>query len=350
MIDANAFTQALLDWYRQHGRSLPWRLQCDPYRVWLSEVMLQQTGVKTVLPYYLTFLDNFCDIEALASAPVDEVIALWAGLGYYSRARNLHAAAVQVCEQHAGAFPDDLADLMALPGIGRSTAGAIQAIAFKRKGVILDGNVRRVLCRLYALQADPRSRESEKVLWQWADHLTPEEDAHDYAQAIMDLGATVCTPRQPNCEQCPVSLCCAAREHGLQYQLPQKRVKKVVPVRQEVVVVARSQQHYAVRQRPLKGMLAGLWEFPTRQFTDPLTAEQLHAEAVALSTAEDIVDLGKIRHIYSHFKAELHVYGHSVAPQSVTSYPTFEWVSFEKLIQLPFHGSHKKIIQNLLTD
>ncbi|MBW2185283.1 MAG: A/G-specific adenine glycosylase [Deltaproteobacteria bacterium] len=350
MIDAKSFTQALLDWYRQHGRSLPWRLQCIPYRVWLSEVMLQQTGVKTVLPYYQTFLENFSDIETLASAPVDEVIALWAGLGYYSRARNLHAAAVQVCEQHGGEFPDGLVDLMALPGIGRSTAGAILAIAFKRKGVILDGNVRRVLCRLYALQADPRSRESEQVLWQWADQLTPADDAHDYAQAIMDLGATVCTPRQPICEQCPVSFCCAAREQGVQHQLPQKRSKKTVPVRQEIVVVARSQQGFAVRQRPLQGMLAGLWEFPTRQFTDPLTVEQLHAEAVGLSTAEDIVELGKIRHIYSHFKAELHIYSHTSALQSSGAYSTFEWVSFEKLSQLPFHGSHKKIIQNLLTD
>lgn len=350
MINPEMFSWALLDWYRQHGRCLPWRLQCDPYRVWLSEVMLQQTGVKTVLPYYQTFLDNFADIEALASAPIDEVIALWAGLGYYSRARNLHTSAVRICEQHGGEFPDNFDDLIELPGVGRSTAGAILAIAFKRKGVILDGNVRRVLCRLYALQADPRSRESEKCLWQWADQLTPVDDAHDYAQAIMDLGATVCTPRQPDCEHCPVSFYCAAREHGLQHQLPQKRSKKVVPTRQEVVVVARSQQGYAVRQRPLQGMLAGLWEFPTRQFVEPLTTEQIHAEAVTLATAENVVALGEIRHVYSHFKAELHVYSHTAAPQGTAVYPSFEWVSFEKLIQLPFHGSHKKIIQTLLAD
>lgn len=349
MINPEKFSQALLGWYRQHGRSLPWRLRCDPYSVWLSEVMLQQTGVKTVLPYYQTFLDNFPDIEALASAPVDKVIALWAGLGYYSRARNLHAAAVQVCQQHAGEFPDRLVDLMALPGIGRSTAGAILAIAFNRKGVILDGNVRRVLCRLYALQADPRSRESEKQLWHWADQLTPVNDAHNYAQAIMDLGAMVCTPRQPNCEGCPVSFFCAAKEYGLQQQLPQKRSKKVVPTRQEVVVIVRSQHGYAVRQRPLQGMLAGLWEFPTRQFVEPLSAQQIRAEAVKLATAEQVTALGEMRHVYSHFKAELHVY-HSAAPQSTTAYPTFEWVSFDTLKQLPFHGSHKKIIQTLLVD
>jgi len=349
MIDVNRYRQVLLTWYRQYGRALPWRMQCEPYRIWLSEVMLQQTGVKTVLPYYQTFLEKFPNIEMLASAPIDEVITLWAGLGYYSRARNLHAAAIQVCEQHAGEFPDNLPDLISLPGVGRSTAGAILAIAFNRKGVILDGNVRRVLCRLYALQADPRSRESEKMLWQWADQLTPIDDAHDYAQAMMDLGATVCTPRQPDCENCPVRFCCCAAEQNLQQQLPQKRAKKKVPVRQEVVVVVRSNCGYAVRKRPLHGMLAGLWEFPTQQFSQPLSVLQLHSEAVALVDGANIVALGEIMHVYSHFKAHLHVYEVVANKDRVPSLSHCEWLSFEQLCQLPFHGSHKKIIQTLLT-
>lgn len=353
-VEIGQFPETLLNWYRCHGRSLPWRTTRDPYRIWLSEVMLQQTGVQTVIPYYETFLQNFPSVEALASAPIDKVIALWAGLGYYSRARNLHAAAVKICEEHAGCFPEDLAELMALPGVGRSTAGAIRSIAFDRKGPILDGNVRRVLCRLYALDADPRSSHSEKKLWQWAEALTPEDAAHDYAQAIMDFGATLCVPHQPKCEQCPMTGCCAAFAQGLQQQLPLKRQKKKIPRRQEIALLACFDGCYAVRQRPLRGMLAGLWEFPTLQYTQPLSAAQLEAQAVALAglagQENAVVAMGKVTHVYSHFRADVHIF--KVCPQALKRHH-FEnclWVDTEQLQALPLHGSHKKIMQTLIVN
>ena len=211
---AKDMNRRLLTWYGRVGRDLPWRRTRDPYRIWLSEIMLQQTGVVAVIPYYERFLETFPSVAALAAAPLDQVLELWAGLGYYRRARFLHEAARRVMSEHGGRFPDQLAAIMALPGIGRSTAGAIVSIAFDRKGPILDGNVRRVLCRLLAIDGDPRSGKVEKQLWQLAETLTPEDRPHDYAQAIMDLGATICTPRRPDCAACPLSGLCQAFWQG----------------------------------------------------------------------------------------------------------------------------------------
>ena len=252
----------LLAWYGKAGRDLPWRRTRDPYRVWLSEIMLQQTGVVAVISYYERFLGRFSDVAALAAAPVEEVVELWAGLGYYSRARNLHAAARQVVEVHGGHFPQNLEELTALPGIGRSTAGAILSIAFDIPAPLLDGNVRRVLCRLFAWQDDPRSSAAEKQLWRWAEDLTPAERPHDYAQAIMDLGATLCTPRSPACERCPLESLCRARALGLEEELPRRRVKPAVPTRIQVALLLERDGRFLVRRRPLSGMLGGLWEFP----------------------------------------------------------------------------------------
>ncbi|MDH3998734.1 MAG: A/G-specific adenine glycosylase, partial [Desulfuromonadales bacterium] len=227
--DPPQMAQRLLRWYGAKGRDLPWRQNRDPYCIWLSEIMLQQTGVVTVIPYYQRFLDKFPTLQQLAAAPLDDVIQLWAGLGYYSRARNLHKAAQQVMAEHSGVFPSQLDDIQALPGIGRSTAGAILSIAFDQPAPILDGNVRRVLVRLFAWRNDPRSSAAEKQLWQWAEQLTPPQQAHDYAQAIMDLGATVCTPRTPDCANCPLRALCVAHQQGLAETLPIKRKRAKAP-------------------------------------------------------------------------------------------------------------------------
>ncbi len=258
----------LLAWYGRCGRDLPWRRTRDPYRVWLSEIMLQQTGVATVIPYYQRFLQRFPDVAALAAATVDEVIELWAGLGYYSRARHLHAAARQVISELGGGFPDDLQGLTALPGIGRSTAGAILSIAFDKKAPILDGNVRRVLVRLYAIDQPPRVAAVEKILWRRAAELTPSESPHDYAQAIMDLGATVCVPRNPDCGACPLSALCRAYWLGLAAELPRRQVRKKVPLVRQVALLLERNGTYLVGKRPLQGMLAGLWEFPACEVRD----------------------------------------------------------------------------------
>src|SRR5512133_1839360 len=212
----------LLAWYGRVGRDLPWRHTRDPYCIWLSELMLQQTTVTAVIPYYQRFLARLPDVASLAQATVEEVVEAWVGLGYYSRARNLHAAAVRVMTQYGGCFPAELVELAALPGVGRSTAGAIRAIAFGERGVILDGNVRRVLVRLFALDGDPRSPAAEKQLWHWAEALTPAERADDYAQAIMDLGATCCMPTKPSCTECPLAAHCIAYAQGRSAALPEK--------------------------------------------------------------------------------------------------------------------------------
>ncbi|MBN2644797.1 MAG: A/G-specific adenine glycosylase [Desulfuromonadaceae bacterium] len=343
------YQQALLDWYRRCGRSLPWRQTRDPYRIWLSEIMLQQTGVQAVLGYYSRFLERFPTLQVLAEASIDDVIAQWAGLGYYSRARNLHAAARQVRERVAmgGCFPSDLDDLMALPGVGRSTAGAIRSIAFDRKGVILDGNVRRVLCRLFALQQPPRSREAEKQLWAWAESLTPEGAAHDYAQAIMDLGALICTPRQPQCDRCPVGQCCRARQLGLEQQLPLKTPRKAVPLRYEVALVIESPAGLMVRQRPLTGMLGGLWEFPCRP-SEQVQDEEHEVAALQQELAcpaGPLRLLGQVRHVYSHFQVIVSVYHLRIESFfELASAEKRRWIPRSEVAGWPLHGSHGKIL------
>ena len=279
------------------------------------------------------------------------MIELWAGLGYYSRARNLHAAAQKVCEEFEGRFPSTVNDLMSLPGVGRSTAGAIRAIAFDRHGVILDGNVRRVLCRLFTWQDDPRSSAAEKQLWQWAALLTPQQRCHDYAQAIMDFGATLCTPRQPQCNSCPMTTLCQGFQQGIQEQLPRKRQCKAVPLRQEVAVLVEHNGCFAVRQRPLTGMLAGLWEFPSQSFEQPQSEGQLFAHAQVLlgnENPQSVQMLGVVRHVYSHFRVDVTTYYILADEIQAKSFSSCRWLTQAELADWPLHGSHKKIVETLL--
>ncbi len=338
----------LLAWYGRCGRDLPWRQTRDPYRIWLSEIMLQQTGVTTVVPYYQRFLRRFADVQALAASSVDEVIELWAGLGYYSRARNLHAAACQVVTELGGRFPADLQELMALPGIGRSTAGAILSIAFDKKAPILDGNVRRVLIRLYAVDEPPRAVAVEKRLWQRAEELTPEQRPHDYAQAIMDLGATVCKPRNPDCSICPLARLCQANRLGLAGELPRRQPRKPVPLVRQVALLLERDGEFLVSKRPRQGMLAGLWEFPSREVADgqevSVTAAELLAE---LALPGRLRELGLVRHAYSHFRLEVAVFqvaidGHSLVGQVAEGQPSL-WLPLVELAGLALHGAHKKV-------
>jgi A/G-specific adenine glycosylase len=340
----------LLEWYGREGRELPWRGMRDPYRVWLSEVMLQQTGVATVIPYYQRFLERFPTVLDLAATEADAVIELWAGLGYYSRARNLHAAARAVVTEHGGHFPEKLEALQALPGVGRSTAGAILAIAFDRKGVILDGNVRRVLCRLLAVESDPRATAVEKELWRWAEVLTPAERSHDYAQAIMDLGATLCAPRRPACPRCPLAGLCRARALGLALELPKRGAKKTVPTRMQVALLLERDGQLLVRQRPFSGMLGGLWEFPAAEVAEgqaPLVAaRRLLAD---LGPAGEPTEAGRVRHVYSHFKLDLRLFRAAVADVSaIAEGGESRWLTAAELADLPLHGAHKKVLTDLI--
>ncbi len=253
----------LIDWQRRHGRHhLPWQNTRDAYRIWLSEVMLQQTRVDTVKPYYQRFVARFPEVALLAAAQPDEVMALWSGLGYYGRARNLQRCAREVVAQHGGAFPEDPQQLARLPGIGRSTAAAIAVFAFGRRAAILDGNVRRVLCRHAGVRGHPGERAVENELWCIAEAMLPRRDVERYTQGLMDLGATLCVRTRPGCAACPLSADCRARRDGTVAQLPTPRPRRSVPLRRVVMFVIRRGDEVLVERRAPAGVWGGLWSLP----------------------------------------------------------------------------------------
>lgn len=300
----------LLQWYDRSRRDLPWRagpgVLADPYRVWLSEMMLQQTTVKAVVPYYHRFLERFPTVAALAAAPEEEVLKAWAGLGYYSRAKNLHAAAVLIAGAHGGQFPSEEAALRALPGIGPYTAAAIAAIAFDRKATVVDGNVERVVARLFAVTEElPKAKRRLREL---AATLTPDERSGDFAQAMMDLGATVCLPKRPSCLMCPIKAMCQARATGIESSLPMRASKAEKPTRHGVAFLAlREDGHVLLRKRPDKGLLARMTEVPTTPWLN-----EPGSEGAALKTAPVKADWwavpGGIEHVFTHFRLELKLY------------------------------------------
>lgn len=270
MWQAKDFQKKVINYYRQHGRKhLPWQGTKDAYRIWLSEIMLQQTQVATVIPYYQTFLDKFPTIVDLAKASSDEVMHLWSGLGYYSRARNLHKAAKMVTEEFGGQFPQTQEAIETLPGVGRSTAGAIAAFAFDQPTAILDGNVKRVLARCYGIEGWAGKSSVLKALWQRAEENTPEKDTAQYNQAMMDLGAVVCTRTKPKCKQCPLAEQCYALRHDQISQLPGKKPKKARPKRSVYWLVSIENQQVLLHKRPPTGIWGGLWCFPELEQTEP---------------------------------------------------------------------------------
>ncbi|NIA71587.1 A/G-specific adenine glycosylase [Pelagibius litoralis] len=301
----------LLGWYDRHARRLPWRappgaaLQ-DPYRVWLSEIMLQQTTVATVGPYYQGFLARWPDVDALAAAPLDQVLTAWAGLGYYARARNLHRCAQVVSEDLQGVFPDNEADLLKLPGIGAYTAAAVAAIAFGRRAVVVDGNVERVVARLFAVETPlPAAKAELKAL---TDTITPGRRAGDFAQAMMDLGATVCLPRQPKCLLCPLETHCRGRAAGSAADLPRRLPKKVKPTRHAVAFwLAGPEGALLLRRRPEKGLLGGMMEVPSTDWRDSRWQESEAVKAVPLAADWQALP-GMVRHTFTHFHFEVTVW------------------------------------------
>jgi A/G-specific adenine glycosylase len=297
-----AFAPALLAWHRVHGRhDLPWQRTRDPYRIWLSEIMLQQTQVTTVIPYYVRFLERLPDVAALAAAPADQVMALWAGLGYYARARNLHACAKAVVERHRGRFPGTADALAELPGVGRSTAAAIAAFAFGRRGAILDGNVKRVLCRVFAVDGFPGQSTVERALWALADRLLPAADIEAYTQGLMDLGATLCLPRRPACDRCPMHGTCRARIEARVEELPVARPKRALPEREVGVLILRRGDAVLLERRPPAGIWGGLWSLPELHDGEPPDEAVLRllGQRTACAAGESI------RHVFTHFRLEI---------------------------------------------
>jgi A/G-specific adenine glycosylase len=303
--DARAarFAPRLLAWFETGGRKdLPWQRDPTPYRVWISEIMLQQTQVATVIPYYQAFIQRFPGVGSLATAPLDEVLHLWSGLGYYARARNLQHAAEAIVARHGGEFPARIEEVTALPGIGRSTAGAILALARGERHAILDGNVRRVLARYFGVEGYPGEAAVERRLWALSEDCTPGECVAAYTQAVMDLGATVCTRTRPACLLCPVSADCAARMGNLQDRLPTPRPRAARPEREAWLVVAMRGAHKVLlERRPPAGIWGGLWglpEFPTRAHADQWCREHLAGAGEPRLAAP-------LRHAFSHFDYHL---------------------------------------------
>ena len=309
----------LLDWYDRHRRRLPWRAAAgerpDPYRVWLSEIMLQQTGVKTVGPYFEKFLARWPDVASLGSASLDDVLRMWAGLGYYSRARNLHACAVAVLRDHGGVFPDTEEGLRMLPGIGPYTASAIAAIAFDRRTMPVDGNIERVVSRLYAVEEElPQAKLRIQEL---AATLLADTRAGDSAQALMDLGASICTPKKPACALCPLNEDCAARARGDQETFPRKAPKKSGELRRGAAFIVTRGDELLVRSRPQKGLLGGMTEVPG---SDWIARQE---DKAALKQAPDLAGVarwhrkaGVVTHVFTHFPLELVIYTAKAPPRT----------------------------------
>jgi A/G-specific adenine glycosylase len=341
--------RALLRWYRANRRDLPWRRTRDPYAIWISETMLQQTRVETVIPYYERFLTLFPDVEALASADMDDVLGAWAGLGYYSRARNLRAAAREIAESHGGRLPEDTEGLRSLPGIGRYTAGAVASIAFDRPEPIVDGNVARVLCRLLGIRDEVDSPSVTRRLWDEAAALADGPHPGDLNQALMELGAVVCIPAEPRCPACPLAGDCDAQRAGDAASLPRKRRKQAArKIEAAAAWIVRRGKVLAVR-RPPRGLLGGLWELPGGDLArreDPSAGLVRNLrERVGLSVSKPQY-IGAVEHLFTHRKLRLHVF-RSDPPTGRTRLDGFDahrWLSPTSLRALPHAAVTRKAL------
>ncbi|MCK7595276.1 A/G-specific adenine glycosylase [Pseudomarimonas salicorniae] len=341
------FAPRLLDWFERHGRhDLPWQHPRSPYRVWVAEIMLQQTQVATVIPYFQRFVDALPTLPLLAAANEDTVLALWSGLGYYSRARNLRAAAKRCATEHEGSLPDDLEALQALPGIGRSTAAAIRAQAFGRPDAILDGNVKRVLCRLFGIEGWPGERRIEQQLWTLAASLMPDERCADYTQAIMDFGATLCSRARPACAICPFSDDCEARLSSRVDSLPTPRPRREVPQREcSMLVLCDPDGRLLLQRREGSGVWQGLWSLP--QFE---AAEAARDFAVSLGARDDGRPLEPVEHAFTHYRLRIHPLRFDLPGRSaprIGDNPATRWITRSELLELGLPAPVRRLVSHI---
>lgn len=341
----------LFRWARQNLRNLPWRVEPrDPYRVWVSEIMLQQTQATTVIPYFLRFTERFPTLQALAAAPLDDVLKLWEGLGYYARARNLHRAAQQVMAERGGQVPDTVEELGRLPGIGAYTAGAIASIGFGRNAPVVDGNVRRVLCRVYAIHGDPLRPQIQNRLWELARANLPRSQPGRWNEALMELGATICTPRSPRCIQCPLATACRARAQGIQNKLPERMASRRIPHYDVTAAIIRRRGRVLIARRPLGGMLGGLWEFPGgkkkrgESLEDCLRREICEELGIEIRVGQLVT---QVEHTYTHLRITLYAFECRPVrgrPHAI-EVADWRWVTPDALDTFAFAATDRKIIQ-----
>lgn len=340
----------LLSWYRVNKRTPPWRDHPSAYAIWVSEIMLQQTRVETVIPYFEKWMRLFPTVYDLANASEQAVLTAWEGLGYYSRARNLHKAAKIVVEQYGGELPRDVTELARLPGIGRYTVGAIASIAFGMDVSALDGNIKRVYSRIFDIQEPVDSPAGGKLLWQLADDHLPKGHAGDYNQALMDLGAMICVPRNPRCLVCPVMDLCRARANGTQNQRPARLPKKTVPHVVHAAAVILENGRVLLVRRPSTGLLGGMWEFPNGPVdgdpVDGLAEAVMVAYGLRLNRKRRPQLLGVVQHGYSHFRVTMHAFSCDVV--SIPRGTNFQWVPLKKLEEYPM-GKIDRQIARLIT-
>ena len=346
------FSERLLAWFDKQGRhTLPWQKHRTPYRVWIAEIMLQQTQVNTVIPYFERFMQAFPQLKSLAQATEDDVLHLWTGLGYYARARNLHKTAKILCAHHQGQFPRDIDSLTALPGIGRSTAGAILSMGWQQRATILDGNVKRVLCRLHAIEGRPGEKQWQTQLWTLAEHYTPTERVADYTQAIMDFGATRCKRHQPDCDRCPFAKRCLAHQQQREQALPQARVRKRLPTKQaQFIILVNQAQHVLLEKRPSRGIWGGLWSLP--EYHGRINALVPWCEHHFCCQVHSQAQLTPRQHTFSHFRLHinpllLHV---ATQPHLMMADQRQVWYNINKPDTRGLAAPIKKLLQELLND
>jgi A/G-specific adenine glycosylase len=347
------FNRLLLVWYANHARELPWRGRVDVYSVWVSEIMLQQTRVETVIPYYQRWMNALPTLSDLASASEQQVLNLWEGLGYYSRVRSMLKAARLVCEKYDGMLPNTAAELQRLPGIGRYSAAAISSIAFGENKAVLDGNVKRVLARMMQFHDAVNTPIGEKKLWRLAEYLLPENNAGDYNQALMDLGATICTPQNPACETCPVNVLCCAFKTTSQDQYPVMREKQPIPHITVCAAILLRDGKVLIARRPSTGLLGGMWEFPGGKVEEGESLEAALVREIREELAAEISvgeHFGEYHHAYTHFKVTLHAWDAVLTGSEPIALEASElrWVKITELADYPMGKIDRSISNDLI--
>ena len=350
-----SFRNALVQWYKDQQRDLPWRRTRDPYAIWVSEIMLQQTRVDQMMPYFERFMAAFPDVHTLASAPLGDLLKIWEGMGYYARARNMHRAAQQIVEDYEGKMPDTLKDISGLPGIGPYTAAAILSIAYDQDYAVVDGNVTRVLCRVFKVEQDPRTVAVKRELRRIADRLLPEGESSVFNQAMMELGALVCTPKMPQCPSCPVRSLCRAQDLDDPASLPVKSPQKPKPHYQVSAGIIWRGDQILIAQRKPEGFLGGLWEFPGGKQEDGESLQEcLHREVKEELDIEISVDhhFMTVKHAYSHFRITLHAFHctYVSGEPKALGCAHWRWVTRDEINDFPFPRADKRLLEALLDD